>query len=298
MIPDDRDEEDRDGSGDSGSESRSAWTRARKALIRSLLGLLLLAAVLLAGARLGLGMGLAVPFVLERVTPEGWTVEVGDVQGSWLGRIEISGLSLEGSGTALTAERLLLRYRMSPFLHRTVEIQELLVERPVLRVLTSDTAATEASPVPDTSGTGGSMVASMLAGERVSSWAVRIASARIVDGLVELRSPTGTPRYDLSGVHFAGDGALAEDGLAVRADTLTGDFVSVMEAPADSAFRSTGRLALAGALDGGVLTLDTLLLSSDHSDLTGGGRVAFIPGADLLGDLDPLHPPAAEDRAP
>lgn len=286
MIPDDRDEEDGGGPGDSGSASESVWTRVRRVLVRSFVGLALLVAVLFAGARLGLGMGVAVPFVLERVMPEGWAVEVGDVRGSWLGRMELSGVRFAGSGTTVTAERVLLRYRVRPLLDNTVEIRELVVERPVLRVVTSDTTTTADPPAPDTSRAGGSLLASMLAGEPVSTWSVRIASARIVDGLAEVRSATGRSRYDLSTFRFSGDGALGERGLAVRADTLTGDFVSVLEAPTDSAFRSAGRLSVAGELSRGELSLDTLLLSSDESDLTGGGRVAFIADPDLLGDVE------------
>lgn len=286
MIPDDRDEEDRDGPGDSDSTSRGAWPRIRRALVRSLLGLSVLVLLLYAGARMGLGMGLAVPMALERVVPEGWAAEVGHVQGSWLGRMEIAGVSLEGPGTTVSAGRLLVRYRVRPLLDRTVEIRELLVERPVVRVVASDTVEAADSAISDTRGAGGSMVASMLAGEPVSPWSVRIASARIVDGLAEIRSATGASRYDLSAFHFSGDAALAERGLAVRADTLRGEFVSALDVSPDSAFRSSGRLALAGALRGGELTLDTLLLSSDESDLTGGGRMAFTADAELLSDVD------------
>lgn len=286
VTPDDRDAEDREGSGDSDSTSNGPWPRVRRILVRSVVGLAVLVAILFAAARLGVGMGLAVPFALERVVPDGWTVEIGQVRGSWLGRMEISGVSLEGGGTAVTAERLLLRYRVRPLLDRTVEIRELLVERPVLRLVPSDTVTTAESPASDTTRAGDSVLASMLAGERVSDWSIRIASARVVDGLAEVRSAGGGPRYDLSAFQFSGDGALAEHGLAVRADTLMGDFVSILEAPADSAFRSEGRIALAGSLAEGELSLDTLLLSSDQSDLTGGGRLAFAARSDLLGDAD------------
>lgn len=260
---------------------RVRWI-SKRVLVRTAIGISLLVVLGWIAASMGAGLRFAVPFALHRAIPQGWTADVATVRGSWLGHLELSGLTFQGPNFTLATERLSVRYRLGPLFARTVDIRELRVERPTIRVTTSESAAGQGD---DAVAERPSMVASMLAGRPVGSWAVRVGSAEIVDGHVELQS-TDPSRYTLAGVRLAARGSLSDQGLTMAVDTLRADFVSVLETSADSLFRSTGRMSMAGELKNGRLRLDTLQLTSDRSRVAGGGQVAFGIRPDLWDGVD------------
>ncbi len=122
---------------DSSPSSRSLLDRVRGGwrgvAVRVAVVALLVLGLGWAAAYTGLGMGAVVRWALERVAPEGWAPEVGSVEGSWLGRVELSELTLEGPDGSLSVERLLLRYRLTPLLDKTVEVGGARGRAPALR---------------------------------------------------------------------------------------------------------------------------------------------------------------------
>lgn len=269
----------------SSSFARRLLNASRRGLVRTVIGVTVLLPLLWIAASTGVGMRAAVPFALERLVPEGWRVAVGDVDGSWMNRVEISGLTLEGPGLTLEAPSVLVRYSLIPLLDKTIDVRELVVDRPAVTVALPDSSAVN-DPAADEEGVSGrSAFSSMLAGEPISDWALHLRSVEIVDGHTELTSGR-SGRYTLAGVRLAATGELGEDGLVLDIDTLRADFLSVFGTPVDSVSRSEGRVELAGTLADGALRLDTLFLASDHSDVSGAGRMAFVARPELWSEVD------------
>lgn len=267
--------------GDPASSEDSAPEGSRLRRVASWTGAILGVLVILGwiAATTGFGMGTAIPYALQRFAPEGWSVQVRGVDGSWLGRIELSDLAIEGPSVDFEAQALLLRYRLRPLLDKRVAIEELVLEEPSVRLALPDTTLEEK---PDSTP---SILPSLLSGRPAGAWSASVASAEIHQGRAEVWS-NGRERYTLSGLEAAGSGSLDGDGLAFEVDTLGGAFISVLETPADSVFRSEGRLAFAGALSRGTLQLDTLAIVSDYSEVAGGGRLTFVEHPDLWGEVD------------
>ncbi|NNF26005.1 MAG: hypothetical protein HKN73_02130, partial [Gemmatimonadetes bacterium] len=267
--------------GDSaGSEEPAAeGSRLRRYLIRGGVALVLLVAAGWVAAVTGFGMGTAVPYALDRFSPEGWTVRVGTAEGSWLDRVEVTDVAIEGPTFNLEASRLLLRYRLSPLFGKRLEVLELVVDQPAAHVTLPDTAS---SAAPDTVA---SILPRLLSGRPAGSWAIGVDEARLRDGTVDVLSG-GRQRYTLSGLNVAGRGSMDANGLAVDVDTAGAAFVSMFADSAGSEFRSEGSMALKGSLRDGTLTLDTMALSSDLSAVSGGGRLTFVDDPVLWRDVN------------
>jgi len=267
-------------------------------LLRSALGLVTLVALLAVAAATGTGLKTGLPLILDRALPEGWSMTVSDVDGSWLSHFDIVGLEVRGPGVTASVDRLDLAFRATALLGRAVEIENLRLERPHLRstrVATGDSdtlrpgAPPPDAPEPDSAP---SALGRLLSGRPVSTWPVRVRSFRIVEGFAEMRASSDT--YSISNLAVSARASLDDDGLALAVDTLRGDFLSVRaptprrgarrSAP-ESAFRSSGSLALSGALRRGELRLDTLHVASDVSTVSGGGRLAFAAPSAAIDDF-------------
>ncbi|MDX1648114.1 MAG: hypothetical protein R3304_13290, partial [Longimicrobiales bacterium] len=284
MTEDDRGTSDRKPPGAVDSSSGGSWSRRIRAGLRYLgrtaLALASLGVLIFVLLHFGVAMGWIVPKALARVVPEGWTVRVDGVEGSWLNRIAVSGLSLEGPDLTLSADRLVLGYRLRPLLDQRISLRTLVVDGPVLELTMADSGAMEDAGAADSTSVGAGVA--MLAGEPVSGWAVRADSVEVQEGVVRLRMGDGG-RYDVSRLRLSGKGGLGPDGLEATVDTLGASFRSAMSLSSDSTFRSEGVLALVGSLRDGTLRLDTLVLSSNHSDVLGGGDAVFVPEPRILG---------------
>ncbi len=267
--------------GDSAASEESAaeGSRLRRYLIRGGLALILLVAAGWVAAATGFGMGIAVPYALDRFSPDGWSVRVGTAEGSWLDRVEVTDVTMEGPTFTLQASRLLVRYRLSPLFGRRLEVLELAVDQPVAHVTLPDTAS---SASPDTAAP---ILPRLLSGRPTGSWAIGVSDARLRDGTVEVLAQ-GRQRYSLSGLNVAARGSLDANGLAVDVDTVGAAFVSVFADSAGSEVRSEGGLALKGGLRDGTLTLDTMAMVSDLSRVSGGGRLTFVDDPVLWRDVD------------
>lgn len=249
------------------------WLKRAALLLVVALGLGGLAAVT------GFGMAAAVPYALQRFGPDGWSIRVGNVEGSWLDRVELTDLTVEAPTFRVDAARLLLRYDVRPLFSKRLEIEELVVEEPVAQVEVPDTAS---AAEPDTAS---SILPRLLSGRPTGAWAVLLDAARLTRGRVQVQSG-GRLRYDLSGLELVANGSVDGDGLAVRVDTAGASFLSIVPDSAGSGFRSEGRVALRGELREGRLTLDTLALVSDRSRVAGGGHVTFVDDPELWGGAD------------
>ncbi|MDX1492467.1 MAG: hypothetical protein R3253_00230, partial [Longimicrobiales bacterium] len=230
--------------------------------------------LLFLGAWTGFGMGVVLPWAADRFAPAGWTIELGEIEGSWLSRIQVDGLSMTGPGMSLEARQLAVDYSLAPLLDKKVAVEALELDRPTATITIPDTAASETAE-PEGSG----LLRTLLSGDRVSSWDVEVGSFRIVDGHAQA-SAADQWSYTLAGLELAASASL-EQGLSLQLDTLGADFVSVVPTTADSTFTSAGKLALAARLSEGTLQLDTLVVESEHSHVSGGGRVAFVDRQEL-----------------
>ena len=268
-------EEDLSSSVDSAPDRSRLRTYATRGAV---LGVLLLALTWMAAAT-GFGMGAALPYALERFSPDGWTVELGSAEGSWLSSIELRDVSVSGPEFSLDASRLLLRYRVRPLLSKRLEIREVALDEPVVGLSLPDSAVASS---PDTAT---SPLPALLSGRPAGAWSVSVDTARLNGGRVEVRAGE-RPRYALSALQLAGSGGLGETGLAVHVDSVGASFVSTLTDESGTVHRSEGRLALAGELSRGTLSLDTLYLTSDLSRVTGGGLLTFVDDPVLWGEVD------------
>ncbi len=224
------------------------WDRIRRLLRRSLVRaaatvLALGVLVWLAAAR-GVGMGIVVPAVLHRVAPEGWSVRVGRVDGSWTSRLVAHDVEIRGPGADASAAEVRIRFRLLPLLSRTVDVTRVVVTRPrgtlVPRPPGPDRSRSPAASAP----VGG---ASLLTRSPLGSWRVEVGDLRIRQGRVILVG--NGDRVRVEGVRARGRATLTPEGLDAVVDSLDAE---VARPPATSE-RGAGpaHLVLAARLRGG-----------------------------------------------
>jgi translocation and assembly module TamB len=245
-----------------------------------------LAAVLALGVLLwivvvtGLGMSLVVPRVLAWAAPDGWTVEVGSVEGAWHSRIRLRDLELEGPATSASVEEVFVDYRVLPFLSRSIELKEVRIVRPAahMRAARGHGEATR-----EREGAGG--LDALVSGSLLGDWALSLSRLDVRDAEATLERPDGT--YLLSEARLIGSAELAPSATRIHIDTLAADVTP--PAPPDSlrqGVMSPGRLLLAAHLDDGLLDVATLSFDSPRSHLMGSGELFLAPVPGLVDGVD------------
>jgi translocation and assembly module TamB len=261
----------------------------RRALLRTLLVLATILALLWLLAVTGVGMGLLLPWALARGVPEGWTVDVGSVEGAWGSRIHAHDVSLQGPAQSIVLDELLLEYRLLPLLQRTLDVRRAHVVRPVIQgsLSVADGSAPERG---DPDG-GENALDRLLSGSPLGDWTLRLGELRVEDAEGVLTGTAGT--YRIERADLAAAAAMSPSGTSLRLDSLA---VDVIPPPADSTNAPSGkaRIQMAAELHGGVLSVSSLRMHSPRSRVTGAGDLglAALPGRvddlDFELDADPL----------
>src|SRR5687768_8303218 len=173
---------------------------ARRLLVRTMVAVLVLAALVWIVTMSGIGMGLVIPWALARAAPEGWTVRVGAVEGAWNRRVHVRDFAMHGPDYALSANAVLLEYRLLPLLRRTIDVRTIHLSGPVFEGVLGG-APQPADTVTDPTD-GRNVFERLLSGSPLGQWTLRIAELRVDDARAVLESSAGTyriERADLAG---------------------------------------------------------------------------------------------------
>lgn len=257
---------------------------SRRTSARIAAGVLLLGAVLWIVVATGLGMSLLLPAALDRAVPEGWTVEVGSVDGAWHSRVRLHDLTLQGPSTSVTVEEVLVDYSLLPLFSRTIELTQVRVLRPRVRAdLTAPPSDTARAAADESGGLG-----DLLSGSPLGAWALDLDDLEVRQAEATLVRQQGT--YAVSEARLTGSAELAPSGVRVRVDTLAAQVTPPRSwAPADSLPRGgvgTGMLLLAADLQDGLLDVQTLSFESPRSHLNAAGRLFLVAEPSLVDSVD------------
>lgn len=266
------------------------------------IAVIVLAAVLVATQ--GVGMGWLIPRALAWAAPEGWRIDVRDVEGAWTGRIRLTGLDVQAPGMTAEIERLELRYDLVPLFRKRIRIEGVEILRPV--VLMDEGPDTSSTPSdPDTAAT------NLLSDSPLGSWTLSVDGFDTREGRLSIA--TAEVHYQVDDLHVRGSGALEPSGLRLDLDTLGAQVVpSAGEASGDSARTPvSGRIAAVGRLADGLVEVERMLFETTRSRVHGAGTIALVAdpphfervdfelSADPLDLRDlPLDVPAAISDAP
>ncbi|HUF76345.1 MAG TPA: hypothetical protein VMM35_08705, partial [Longimicrobiales bacterium] len=253
-----------------------------RTLVRAAAGGVVLVALLWLLIATGLGMSLVVPAALGWAAPEGWTVEVGSVEGAWHSRIRLQDLVLEGPHASASVAEVFVDYRVLPLLSRRISLQRVHVVRPEVRADLSPTPADSVTSEEEPAGRG---LGDLLSGSPLGDWALDLGELEVREARATLLRDGGT--YTVSDARLAGSAEIAPSGVRLHVDTLVAHVVP--PEPADSLAPGrigSGTLVLAAHLEDGLLDLRTLSFESPRSHLAGSGRLLLAARPGLVDSVD------------
>lgn len=260
---------------------------ARRTWVRVAVGSLAVAVVLGLAVVTGFGMSVLVPAALERAVPEGWTVQVGRVDGAWQKAVRIRHLTLEGPGTSASVEEVTIDYRILPLLSRTIDLEAVRVVGPRIW---SDPTAPAADPEGERERHPDRGWGRLLSESPLGSWTLDLGHVEVRNAAATLVREQG--RYVVTDARWVGRALLAPSGVRLHLDTLVAEVEPPGAwAPADGASEAGrgavyGRLVARAHLEDGLLDVRTLAFESPRSRVTAGGELLLTAEPSLVERVD------------
>ncbi|MGD8279540.1 MAG: hypothetical protein PVF69_00130, partial [Gemmatimonadota bacterium] len=204
-----------------------AYTAARA--VRWTVDVVVLAGLLWLVASQGLGMRTLLPWALERLAPEGWSVRAARADGDWTSAIRLTDVSARGPGIRVSAAEVSVRYALLPLLHRDIRLSHVRIAEPQADVRVARTSSdTEGSAAPAEASAGehaapDNAIERLAAGPFPGGWTLWVDSVDVSQGDVHAELPNGT--YHADDVALRGRAQWVDAGLDATLDSLVLDVV-------------------------------------------------------------------------
>ncbi len=229
--------------------------------------------------------------VARALSSPAFQLEVGEVSGSWLRDLRVTDLRVSsppdgsGSGWEIRADTLAATFDLLSLIHRTVSLGEVRGTGVLADLQRGESASPDSSP--------GNTATSDSVSAGGAGWKISVGNLRLRDGRLrvgqDVLDDPGAKAWVLAGIRGAARDIRIGPGIRLKVDSLEGRLrARGQDGP-------WGDLQFAGAYEADRVLVDTLLLSTTESHVSGRGTFPLgIPGPGLDGldfrfSAQPLH---------